>query len=197
MVQRCFFWPVKMIPDSGVVPRGVSLRVLGARIIDTAAATSLVWTSSELTYGMFSEEYRFILQSDSRRTFIWKTPDTRYHQDNIIEWYRYGGAELLCSGRDYTGFQNRTVCSNRNLDISNVSRHHSEITSTRGLLVKGHEILNRSQVTWMTPELAPPSPNYHTTPRDDVSALDRFNVHRCPARWVYSGTGLELMTCLP
>ncbi|GFT68801.1 hypothetical protein TNCV_684521 [Trichonephila clavipes] len=35
-------------------------------------------------------------------------------------------------------------------------------------------------VTWTTPELAPPSPNYHTTPTGDVSALDRFSVHRCP-----------------
>ncbi|GFW54577.1 hypothetical protein TNCV_5109511 [Trichonephila clavipes] len=26
------------------------------------------------------------------------------------------------------------------------------------------------------------------------SALDRFNVHRCPTRWVFSGTGLELVT---
>ncbi|GFY17911.1 uncharacterized protein TNCV_3384041 [Trichonephila clavipes] len=35
-----------------------------------------------------------------------------------------------------------------------------------------------------------------TTPhqREDVSALDRFNVHRCPTRRVFSGTGLELVT---
>ncbi|GFU62839.1 hypothetical protein TNCV_4279211 [Trichonephila clavipes] len=33
--------------------------------------------------------------------------------------------------------------------------------------------------------------------REDVSALDRFNVHRCPTRRVFSGTGIELMTCLP
>ncbi|GFT29298.1 histonelysine Nmethyltransferase SETMARlike [Trichonephila clavipes] len=26
-----------------------------------------------------------------------------------------------------------------------------------------------------------------------VSALDRFNVHRCPTWWVFSGTGLELV----
>ncbi|GFT21974.1 uncharacterized protein TNCV_4021911 [Trichonephila clavipes] len=45
-----------------------------------------------------------------------------------------------------------------------------------------------------TPELAPPL--LTTTPyqREDVSALDRFNVHRCPTRWVFSGTGLELVT---
>ncbi|GFV13526.1 uncharacterized protein TNCV_67291 [Trichonephila clavipes] len=47
---------------------------------------------------------------------------------------------------------------------------------------------------WTTPELAPPL--LTTTPhqREDVSALDRFNVHRCPTRRVFSGTGLELVT---
>ncbi|GFV83950.1 uncharacterized protein TNCV_1479521 [Trichonephila clavipes] len=46
----------------------------------------------------------------------------------------------------------------------------------------------------MTPELAPPF--LTTTPHqwEDVSALDRFNVHRCPTRWAFSGTGLELVT---
>ncbi|GFT12270.1 transposable element Tcb1 transposase [Trichonephila clavipes] len=28
----------------------------------------------------------------------------------------------------------------------------------------------------------------------DVSALYRFSVHRCPTRWIFSGTGLELVT---
>ncbi|GFT24498.1 uncharacterized protein TNCV_3253111 [Trichonephila clavipes] len=42
--------------------------------------------------------------------------------------------------------------------------------------------------------LAPPL--LTTTPhqREDVSALDRFNVHRCPTRRVFSGTRLELVT---
>ncbi|GFW63145.1 hypothetical protein TNCV_4454931 [Trichonephila clavipes] len=50
---------------------------------------------------------------------------------------------------------------------------------------------------WTTPELEPPL--LITTPhhREEVSALDKFNVHRCLARWVFSGTGLELMACLP
>ncbi|GFV40237.1 hypothetical protein TNCV_1443901 [Trichonephila clavipes] len=38
-----------------------------------------------------------------------------------------------------------------------------EVT-TRGLLATDHVILNHGQVTWTTPELAPSSPNYHTTP---------------------------------
>ncbi|GFY11548.1 uncharacterized protein TNCV_4230171 [Trichonephila clavipes] len=46
----------------------------------------------------------------------------------------------------------------------------------------------------MTLELAPPL--LTTTPhqREDVSALDRFSVHRCPTRRVFSGTGLEPVT---
>ncbi|GFY35074.1 uncharacterized protein TNCV_5044491 [Trichonephila clavipes] len=35
-----------------------------------------------------------------------------------------------------------------------------------------------------------------TTPhqREDASSFDRFNVHRCPTRRVFSGTGFELVT---
>ncbi|GFT92623.1 uncharacterized protein TNCV_1481091 [Trichonephila clavipes] len=57
-----------------------------------------------------------------------------------------------------------------------------------------HVILNQGQVTWTTPELAPPL--LTTTPhqREEVSALDRFNVHRCLTRRVFSGTGLEPVT---
>ncbi|GFU79199.1 uncharacterized protein TNCV_2137221 [Trichonephila clavipes] len=68
------------------------------------------------------------------------------------------------------------------------------LEATRGLLATDHVILNHGQVTWTTPELAPPL--LTTTPHqwEDVSALDRFNVHRCPTRRVFSGTGLEPVT---
>ncbi|GFU15805.1 uncharacterized protein TNCV_2367651 [Trichonephila clavipes] len=67
-------------------------------------------------------------------------------------------------------------------------------STIRGLLATDHVILNHGQVMWTTPELAPPL--LTTTPhqREAVSALDRFNVLRCPTRWVISGTGLELVT---
>ncbi|GFU03946.1 hypothetical protein TNCV_198341 [Trichonephila clavipes] len=45
----------------------------------------------------------------------------------------------------------------------------------------------------MTPELAPPLETTTPLQLEDVSALDRFNVHRCPTRWVFIGTGLELV----
>ncbi|GFX11293.1 uncharacterized protein TNCV_2803571 [Trichonephila clavipes] len=69
-----------------------------------------------------------------------------------------------------------------------------KLKATRGLLATDHVILNHGQVTWTTPELAPPL--LTTTPhqREDVSALDRVNVHRCPARRDFSGTGLEPVT---
>ncbi|GFW07605.1 DDE_3 domain-containing protein [Trichonephila clavipes] len=37
----------------------------------------------------------FSLQSDSRRTLIWRAPGTRYRQENTIERHRYGGAGWL------------------------------------------------------------------------------------------------------
>ncbi|GBN96046.1 Transposable element Tc3 transposase [Araneus ventricosus] len=44
------------------------------------------------------DESRFSLKSDSRRTFIWRAPGTRYHQENTIERHRYGGAGWLVWG---------------------------------------------------------------------------------------------------
>ncbi|GFW39671.1 uncharacterized protein TNCV_3188421 [Trichonephila clavipes] len=70
----------------------------------------------------------------------------------------------------------------------------SHCSAKRWLLATAHVILNHGQVTWATPELAPPL--LTTTPhqREDGFALDRFNVHRCPTRRVFSGTELELVT---
>ncbi|GFY15761.1 DDE_3 domain-containing protein [Trichonephila clavipes] len=42
----------------------------------------------------------FSLQSDSRQTLIWRTPDTRYHQENTIERHRYGCAGWLAFGEE-------------------------------------------------------------------------------------------------
>ncbi|GBN83544.1 hypothetical protein AVEN_11460-1 [Araneus ventricosus] len=54
-----------------------------------------LWTPQQWSSVMFSDESRFSLQSDSRRTFIWRTPGARYHQENTIERHRYGGAGWL------------------------------------------------------------------------------------------------------
>ncbi|GBO45847.1 Transposable element Tcb2 transposase [Araneus ventricosus] len=57
-----------------------------------------LWTPQQRSCVMFSDESRFSLQSDSRRTFIWRAPGTRYHQENTIERHRYGGAGWLVWG---------------------------------------------------------------------------------------------------
>ncbi|GFX28132.1 uncharacterized protein TNCV_424591 [Trichonephila clavipes] len=72
------------------------------------------------------------------------------------------------------------------------SYYSSDPNATRELLVTDHVILNHGQVTWTTPELAPPLLTTSPHQREDVSALDRFNVHRCPTRRALSGTRLEL-----
>ncbi|GFV32585.1 uncharacterized protein TNCV_4744681 [Trichonephila clavipes] len=76
------------------------------------------------------------------------------------------------------------------------TRWEGNCSPTRGFLATEQVILNNGQVTWTAPELEPPSPNYHTTPRqrEDFLALDRFNVHCSLTRCVFSGTGLELVT---
>ncbi|GFW20169.1 uncharacterized protein TNCV_2321101 [Trichonephila clavipes] len=53
-----------------------------------------------------------------------------------------------------------------------------------------HSILNHGQVTWTTPELTPSLLTTTPRQREDVSALDRFNLHRCPTLWVFSDTGI-------
>ncbi|GFT89982.1 HTH_Tnp_Tc3_2 domain-containing protein [Trichonephila clavipes] len=47
---------------------------------------------------MLSDESRFSLRSDSRRTLIWRAPGTRFQQENTIERHRYGGAGGLVWG---------------------------------------------------------------------------------------------------
>ncbi|GFW39095.1 HTH_Tnp_Tc3_2 domain-containing protein [Trichonephila clavipes] len=57
-----------------------------------------LWTPRQWSCAMFSDEYRFSLQSDSHRTLIWRAPGTLYHQENTIERHRYGGAGWLILG---------------------------------------------------------------------------------------------------
>ncbi|GFY06431.1 HTH_Tnp_Tc3_2 domain-containing protein [Trichonephila clavipes] len=57
-----------------------------------------LWTPQQWSCVMFSDESRFSLQSDSRRTLIWRAPGTRYHQENTIERHPSGGAGWLVWG---------------------------------------------------------------------------------------------------
>ncbi|GFW33520.1 hypothetical protein TNCV_2210551 [Trichonephila clavipes] len=53
----------------------------------------------------------------------------------------------------------------RNLEIKRTDEGDRKHEAARGLLATDHVIFNHGQVTWTTPEMAPLSPNYHTTPR--------------------------------
>ncbi|GBN56782.1 hypothetical protein AVEN_245928-1 [Araneus ventricosus] len=44
---------------------------------------------------LFSDESRFSLNADSRRTFTWREPGTRYLSSNVREIDHYGGGDLM------------------------------------------------------------------------------------------------------
>ncbi|GFV51525.1 hypothetical protein TNCV_2908281 [Trichonephila clavipes] len=56
------------------------------------------------------------------------------------------------------------IATESSLDVHFLISTLIVIHAARGLLTTDHVILNHGQVTWMTPELATLSPNYHTTP---------------------------------
>ncbi|GFX96531.1 transposable element Tcb1 transposase [Trichonephila clavipes] len=75
--------------------RCVSLTATPCRLLLTWSREHALWTPQQWSCVMFSDESRFSLQSDSRRTLIWRAPGTRYHQENTIERHRYGGSGWL------------------------------------------------------------------------------------------------------
>ncbi|GFV62039.1 HTH_Tnp_Tc3_2 domain-containing protein [Trichonephila clavipes] len=80
--------------------RCVPLTATHCRLRLTWSREHALWTQQQWSCVMFSDESRFSLQSDSRRTVIWRAPDTRYHQENTIERHRYGGAGWLAFGEE-------------------------------------------------------------------------------------------------
>ncbi|GFY23539.1 transposable element Tcb1 transposase [Trichonephila clavipes] len=62
--------------------RCVPLTTTHWRLRLTWSREHAVWTPQQWSCVMFSDESRFCLQSDSRRTLIWRAPGTRYHQEN-------------------------------------------------------------------------------------------------------------------
>ncbi|GFV97515.1 transposable element Tcb1 transposase [Trichonephila clavipes] len=78
--------------------RCVPLTATHCRLRLTWSREYALWTPQQWSCGMFSDESKFSLQSDSRRTLIWRAPGTRYHEENTIERHRYGGAGWLVRG---------------------------------------------------------------------------------------------------
>ncbi|GFX49858.1 transposable element Tcb1 transposase [Trichonephila clavipes] len=65
--------------------RCVPLTETHCRLRLTWSREHSLWTPQPWSCVMFSDESRFSLQSDSRRTLIWWAPGTRYHQENTIK----------------------------------------------------------------------------------------------------------------
>ncbi|GFV10627.1 HTH_Tnp_Tc3_2 domain-containing protein [Trichonephila clavipes] len=84
--------------------RCVPLTTTHCRLRLTWNSEHALWTPQQWSSVMFSDESRFSLQSDSRRTLIWRAPGTRYRQENTIEpplrWCR-----MARLGRNYSWFQ--------------------------------------------------------------------------------------------
>ncbi|GFX38116.1 transposable element Tcb1 transposase [Trichonephila clavipes] len=78
--------------------RCVPLTATHCRLRLTWSREHALWTPQQWSCVMFSDESRFSLQSDSRRTLMWRAPGTRYHQENTIERHRYGGAGWIVWG---------------------------------------------------------------------------------------------------
>ncbi|GFT64417.1 transposable element Tcb1 transposase [Trichonephila clavipes] len=62
--------------------RCVALTATHCHLRLTWSREHALWTPQQWSCVMFSDESRFSLQSDSRRTLIWRAPGTRYHQEN-------------------------------------------------------------------------------------------------------------------
>ncbi|GFX36600.1 transposable element Tcb1 transposase [Trichonephila clavipes] len=78
--------------------RCVPLTATHCRLRLTWCREHALWTPQQWSCVIFSDESRFSLQSDSRRTLIWREPVTHYHQENTIERHRYSGAGWLVWG---------------------------------------------------------------------------------------------------
>ncbi|GFW32812.1 HTH_Tnp_Tc3_2 domain-containing protein [Trichonephila clavipes] len=114
--------------------RCVPLTATHCRLRLTWSREHALWTPQQWSCVMFSDESRFSLQSDFRRTLTWRAPGTRYHQENTIERHRYSGAGWLVCGRIILG--SRTDLHFQcNDDRPHLSGCHSGTTCT---FVSGH-----------------------------------------------------------
>ncbi|GFT37596.1 transposable element Tcb1 transposase [Trichonephila clavipes] len=78
--------------------RCVPLTATHCRLRLTWSSEHALWTPQQWSCVMFSNEFRFSLQSDSHRALIWRVPSTRYHQENTIERHSYDGEKWLVWG---------------------------------------------------------------------------------------------------
>ncbi|GFX27294.1 transposable element Tc1 transposase [Trichonephila clavipes] len=83
--------------------RCVPFTATHCRLRLTCSREHALWTPQQWSCVMFSYDSRFSLQSESRRTLIWRVPGTRYHQKSTIEQHSCGGAGWLVCGGNILG----------------------------------------------------------------------------------------------
>ncbi|GFX24043.1 transposable element Tcb1 transposase [Trichonephila clavipes] len=74
--------------------RCVPLTATHCRLLLTWSREHALWTPQQWSCVMFSDESRFSLESDSRRTLIWRAPGTRYQENGGNGWLVWGGIIL-------------------------------------------------------------------------------------------------------
>lgn len=60
--------------------------------------TQHYWTQQEWGHGLFTDEWRFITQNDSRQVFIWREPGSCYHPSNVRKIDHFDGRGILVWG---------------------------------------------------------------------------------------------------
>ncbi|GFW06441.1 hypothetical protein TNCV_2187751 [Trichonephila clavipes] len=106
--------------------------------------------------------------SSRKEVELWPEMDSRLGRESSVPLLFYAGINV-CNKKSIF-FCNSIV----RLCLSDIHMY------PRGLLATDLIILNHGQVTRMTPELAPSSPNFHTTPMGGRLRLDIFNTQWPP-----------------
>ncbi|GFY04991.1 uncharacterized protein TNCV_561231 [Trichonephila clavipes] len=156
--------------------------------------SGLDWITTEWNQVIFSDKSRLNLSSDDNRVHVRRSRGELLSPAFSLQQHIIPTASVMSAIlKAFIDIKEEQMMANIEFDLIDLILT-SHCSATRGLLATDHVILNHGQVTWTTPELAPPL--LTTTPhqREDISALDRFNVLRCPTRRVFGGTGLELVT---
>ncbi|GFU92537.1 transposable element Tcb1 transposase [Trichonephila clavipes] len=181
--------------------RCVPLTAPHCRLRLTWSKEHALWTPQQWSCVMFSDESRFSLQSDSRRTLIWRAPGTRYHQENTIQQHRYGGAGWLVWGGNIIG--------------SRTDLHAQSVTMTghiyRDVIMEQHVRLfqdaKRSEFRFMDDNARPHRANIvdECLQSEDITRMDwpAYSLDLNPIEHVWDMLGRRIaarqtpLTCLP
>ncbi|GFU88651.1 transposable element Tc1 transposase [Trichonephila clavipes] len=92
------------------------------------------WSIDQWATVLFTDESRFSLNSDSRRTFIWRKPGTRYLPTNVREIDNYGGGGLMVR---IIMLDDRTPLHGFERDSVTGASYRDEVLEPYGLLFRG------------------------------------------------------------